>query len=132
MGEVTMDKNTLFYTKDHEWVQVLDETTIRVGITDYAVEQLGDIVYVEVPELDEAYEVEEAFANIESVKSTSEIYAPLAGTVTAVNETLEDEPENVNEDPYELGWICELTNDEGVDTSSLLSLDEYTAFIDED
>ncbi len=126
-----MDKNTLFYTEDHEWVQVLDDNTVRIGITDYAVEQLGDIVYVEVPEMDEEYDLEEAFANIESVKSTSEIYAPIAGKVTAVNETLEDEPENVNEDPYELGWICEFTSESAVDTSHLISLEQYTEFVED-
>lgn len=126
-----MDKNKLFYTEDHEWIQVIDENTVRMGITDFAVEQLGDIVYVEVPELDETYDLEEAFANIESVKSTSEIYAPIAGVVSLVNDTLEDEPENVNEDPYELGWICEIKNEDGVDTSHLISFEQYTEFIAE-
>ncbi|MBZ6526740.1 glycine cleavage system protein GcvH [Aerococcaceae bacterium DSM 111021] len=127
-----MEKNKLFYTEDHEWVQLLDDNKVRIGITDYAVEQLGDIVYVEVPEMDETYDLEESFANIESVKSTSEIYAPIAGTVTLVNETLEDEPENVNEDPYEIGWICEMTSENAVDTSHLISLEEYTVFINKD
>lgn len=127
-----MEKNKLFYTEDHEWVQLLDDNKVRIGITDYAVEQLGDIVFVEVPEMDETYDLEESFANIESVKSTSEIYAPIAGTVTLVNETLEDEPENVNEDPYEIGWICEMTSENAVDTSHLISLEEYTVFINKD
>lgn len=126
-----MEKTKLFYTEDHEWVEVINENTIRLGITDYAVEQLGDIVYVEVPELDESYDAEEAFANIESVKSTSEIYTPVAGVVTKINESLEDEPEKVNEDPYELGWICEISSEEAFDLTELLSYEQYLSFIEE-
>lgn len=126
-----MDKNKLAYTEDHEWIELVNENTVRLGITDYAVEQLGDIVYVEVPELDESFEVEDAFANVESVKSTSEIYTPFAGTVSKVNEDLEDEPEKMNEDPYELGWICEITSEDAIDLSDLLTLEQYQAIIEE-
>ncbi|XJS09997.1 glycine cleavage system protein GcvH [Aerococcaceae bacterium WGS1372] len=126
-----MDKNKLVYTEDHEWVEVIDDKTIRLGITDYAVDQLGDIVYVELPELEDEFEVGEAFSNVESVKSTSEIYTPVAGVVTKINESLEDEPENMNEDPYELGWICEITSKESFDVSNLMSYEAYLSFTEE-
>lgn len=126
-----MDKSKLLYTNDHEWVEKIDDYSVRIGITDYAVEQLGDIVYVELPELDESYDLEEEIASIESVKSTSGIFAPIAGTVTEVNEGLEDSPETVNEDSYEAGWLCVMKSDTELDLSDLLSLEAYEELIEE-
>lgn len=126
-----VNKNELFYTQEHEWVAVLDEHTIRIGITDFAVDQLGDIVYVELPEVDDELELEEEFATVESVKSTSGIYAPLAGVISNTNALLEDEPEILNESPLDSGWLVELKTADVVDTSSLLSLADYEKFIEE-
>lgn len=126
-----MDKAKLFYTEDHEWIELVDENTAKVGITDYAVDQLGDIVYVELPEVDDELDAEDEAANIESVKSTSEVFTPVSGVITAVNEDLEDEPEKMNEDPYTAGWIFEIKSEEAIDTSSFLSLEQYEETIAE-
>lgn len=122
------DKQNVFYTEDHEWVEV-NGSTVRVGITDFAVEQLGDVVYVELPDVDDELEAEEEFGSVESVKSVSELYAPIAGTVSATNEDLEDAPETVNEDPFGKGWFLELAVEGDVDTSSLLDRAAYEKFI---
>lgn len=124
-------KARLFYTEEHEWVEVLNETTVRIGITEFAVDQLGDIVYVELPEVDDQLKLEDEFATVESVKSTSGIYAPLDGKVTQVNNLLEDEPETMNEDPLGEGWLVEIESKTAVDTSALLDLAAYEAFIEE-
>lgn len=123
------DKNSLFFTKDHEWVDVVSEDLVRVGISDYAVEQLGDIVFVELPEEGDDVEAKEEFATVESVKSTSEIYAPVSGTVSKVNDSLEDEPEKLNESPYGEGWLIEVTPSEAVDTSDLLDAQAYEDYV---
>lgn len=126
-----VNKNELFYTEEHEWVAVLDDFTVRIGITEFAVDQLGDIVYVELPDVDSELAVEEEFATVESVKSTSGIYAPIAGVVTNANGALEDEPELLNESPLETGWLIEMKAETKVDTSGLLSLADYEKFIEE-
>jgi glycine cleavage system H protein len=95
----------LRYSADHEWVR-LDGSTVRVGITDYAQDALGDVVYIELPEIGTAVTAGESFSEIESTKSVSEIYAPLDGAVVEVNAELADAPQKVNEDPYGEGWIC--------------------------
>jgi glycine cleavage system H protein len=97
----------LRYSTEHEWVRV-DGSRARVGITDYAQDALGDIVYVELPAVDAAVEAGGPLGEVESTKSVSEIYAPVAGTVTAINESLTANPERINQDPYGDGWICEL------------------------
>ncbi len=97
----------LRYSAEHEWVRV-EGTRARVGITDYAQDALGDIVYVDLPELGATVESGGPLGEVESTKSVSEIYAPLAGTISAINETLSANPERINEDPYGEGWICEL------------------------
>lgn len=125
-------KEKLFYTKEHEWVEVVSPDYIRIGITEYAVEQLGDIVFVELPELNDTFNEGEEFATVESVKSTSDIYSPITGTVAKVNDSLEEEPELMNDSPLADGWIVEMQSSEKIDTSTLLSLDEYQAFISED
>ncbi len=95
----------LHYSAEHEWIKVLESGEVSVGITDHAQDSLSDIVYVELPEVDTVYQKGEAMAIVESVKAASDIFAPLAGKVTMVNEALEETPELLNESPYELGWL---------------------------
>ena len=127
VGDVPSD---LRYTKEHEWVRVEDDE-VSIGITDYAQNALTEVVWVELPELDSTVEVMESFASVESVKSVSEIYAPVAGKVTEVNESLEDAPEKINEDPYGDGWICKIKIGSDVDLGGLLDSDSYSALIGE-
>ena len=113
----------LNYTKDHEWVRVKgDEAT--VGITDHAQNQLGDVVYVELPKVGDKFEASESFGSVESVKAVSEIYMPVSGAVIEVNNSLNDAPEHVNEDPYGEGWLIKL-DVEGGEPQGLLSEVEY-------
>jgi glycine cleavage system H protein len=114
------------YTKEHEWVQILDGETIRFGITDFAQAALGDIVFVTLPAVGSAVAYGESCGEVESTKSVSDIYAPVSGKVSAVNDSIETSPETINQDPYGNGWIAEVK----VDTSSLTGLmtaAEYTA-----
>ncbi|GEK91318.1 glycine cleavage system protein GcvH [Alkalibacterium kapii] len=120
----------LFYTKEHEWIELINEDYVRIGITAYAVEQLGDIVFVELPELNTDLSEEDEFATVESVKSTSEIFAPVGGTVSKVNSSLEDEPEKMNESPYGEGWLIELQSNQAVDTSHLLDEKAYQDYLE--
>lgn len=117
----------LYYTEDHEWISV-DGDTVRVGITDYAQDKLGDIVYVELPEEDDEVDAGEEVGSVESVKSVSEVFSPLAGTVTAVNETIDDAPETVNEDAEGEGWFYELKVEGDIDTSSFMDKDAYEEY----
>lgn len=126
-----VNKNELFYTQEHEWVAVLDEHTLRIGITEFAVDQLGDIVFVELPEVGAELALEEEFATVESVKSTSGIYAPVAGIISNTNALLEDEPEVLNESPLDKGWLVEMKTEDVVDTSNLLSFADYEKFIED-
>ena len=100
-------KEGLYYTKDHEWAKVLDDGTVLVGITDYAQKELGDLAYVELPEIGKEVNKGDVLCEVESVKAVSEVYAPVSGEVVEVNEELEDSPELLNEDPYE-HWIAKL------------------------
>ena len=102
----------LRYAENHEWARVLDDGTIRVGITDYAQDALGDIVFVELPELGSTYGTGESFGEVESTKSVSDVYAPLAGEVVARNDALEETPELINTDPYGDGWFIVIRPDE--------------------
>jgi len=100
-------KEGLYYTKDHEWVQPLEDGTALVGISDYAQKELGDLAYVELPEVGKELNKGDVLCELESVKAVSEVYAPISGEVVEVNETLEDSPEVLNEDPYE-NWVAKL------------------------
>ena len=113
----------LKYTKDHEWTR-LDGDTVKIGLDDYAQDQLGDIVFVELPEEGASLNAGKVFATVESVKAVSDCYAPISGEVVAVNEELEDEPELVNTDPYGNGWFIEL---KPADTSEMDKLMDSTA-----
>ncbi len=114
----------LKYTKDHEWVKV-DGNIITVGISEFAEKELGDIVFVEVETIDEDLDKEEAFGSIEAVKTVSEMFMPVSGTVTKFNELLEDEPEAINKDPYGDGWIIKI---EASDLSELDDLLDAAAY----
>lgn len=114
----------LKYSKDHEWVKV-DGNVARIGITAFAQSELGDIVFVELPEVDDEIELDESFGNVESVKTVSELYAPLSGKVIAVNEELEDSPELVNESPYEEAWMIEVELSDESQLDNLMDADAY-------
>ena len=114
--------NDLLYTEEHEWLAV-DGDTVRLGITDFAQDQLGDIVYVDLPEVGAELEKDDTFAEVESTKSVGEVYAPFDGVVTAVNDALVDTPELVNSDPYGEGWLIEMTV--SVEIDGLLDADAY-------
>ncbi|MEU6064500.1 MULTISPECIES: glycine cleavage system protein GcvH [Streptomyces] len=121
----------LKYTKEHEWVLPTGDGLVRIGITEYAQKQLGDIVFVELPAENCAITAGEPFGTIESVKSVSEVYAPVSGQVTALNEELNDSPENVNLDPYGDGWLIELKITDKSELSGLLSSKGYEDYIRE-
>ncbi len=116
----------LEYTKTHEWVKFLDDKTAYIGITDYAQDQLGDLVFVNLPSESDALEAGEAFADVESVKAVSDVNAPVSGTVKKVNEALADAPELMNKAPYEAWFV--LAGDI-TDTEELMSAAEYEAFV---
>jgi len=118
----------LFYTKDHEWVE-FDQDKITIGITDYAQSQLGDIIFVEMPLAGDIFAAGNTFGEIEAVKTVSELYAPLSGTVIEVNDCIEKEPEFVNNDPYGKGWLIKLQCSNQLEKSSLLSSSEYEKLI---
>ncbi|MFB6360434.1 MAG: glycine cleavage system protein GcvH [Halobacteriales archaeon] len=117
------------YLESHEWVTTGDGTA-QVGISDFAQDELGDIVFVELPDVGEGVTQEEDFGVIESIKAVSDLYAPVSGTVTAVNDRLEQEPELVNEAPYEDGWMLELELADEDELDALLSADNYRAQIE--
>lgn len=121
----------LRYSQSHEWVRSNDDGTITVGITDYAQEQLGDVVFAETPEVDRECEAEEAIAVIESVKAASDIYAPLAGKVIDTNGELMDSPELINDSPYENGWLFKMEPVDATMWEELMDSDAYEAFIAE-
>jgi glycine cleavage system H protein len=119
----------LRYTRSHEWVRS-EGDTVTVGITDHAQEQLGDLVFVEVPEVGSTQAVGDACAVVESVKAASDVYAPVAGEVVAVNEALADTPELVNSGPYGDGWLFKLRVDDPASVQALLDADGYRAVIE--
>ena len=120
--------DTLHYTKDHEWVSIEDGIA-TVGVTDFAQSELGDIVYVEVETLDEQIEISEVFGTVEAVKTVSDLFMPLSGTIIEFNESLEDEPEMVNEDPYGKGWMIKIKLDNPGEASELLDAAAYKELI---
>jgi len=112
------------YTDDHEWAKT-DGDAIQIGISDYAQDQLGDIVFVELPEIGSSFEKGEEFGTVESVKAVSELYMPIAGEITAINEALEDEPERVNNDPYGGGWMIAIKADDPAEMDALKTKSDY-------
>jgi glycine cleavage system H protein len=119
----------LRYTSKHEWVRQGAGSTVRVGITDYAAEALGDVVYVSLPQIGEEVAVDDACAEVESTKSVSDVYSPATGVVTAVNELLNSTPETINSDPYGDGWIFELELSEPGEVEDLLDVDAYIELV---
>jgi len=119
----------LKYTKDHEWVRI-DGDIATVGISDFAQSELGDIVYVEVETLDEELDMEEVFGTVEAVKTVSDLFMPLSGKIIEFNENLEDEPELVNEKPYDEGWIIKIELNDPDQVSGLLSVDDYKTHVE--
>ncbi|MEV7551205.1 glycine cleavage system protein GcvH [Amycolatopsis sp. NPDC089917] len=121
----------LRYTEEHEWVSVRDGGLVRVGITEYAQDQLGDVVFVELPEVGKQLGSGDTFGEVESTKSVSELFAPLDGEVVAVNDAVTDSPELINSDPYGEGWLIELRLDDASSVESLLEAEAYQALIKE-
>jgi glycine cleavage system H protein len=120
------------YTPDHEWVLVIAGGTVRVGITDYAQTQLGDIVHVELPPVGESVALGDPIGEVESTKSVSEVFAPVAGKIVARNDTLDDSPELVNSDPYGKGWMLELELAEPSAIDSLMGAEDYGRLLEEE
>lgn len=115
----------LHYTEEHEWIRELGGSRIRIGITDYAQDQLGDVVYVELPEVDSTVSKEDLIVEIESTKSVGEVYAPFTGTIVTVNQDVAESPELVNSSPYEEGWLAEIEVEGDLDTDGLLDAAGY-------
>lgn len=126
MADVPAD---LQYTRSHEWIRIEGDEAV-VGITAYAANQLGDVVFVELPDVGRVLETEDPFGTIESVKSVSELFAPVAGTITAVNTELDSSPELVNEEPYDSGWMIKIRLAHGA-VGILMSAEAYTAYVAE-
>jgi glycine cleavage system H protein len=121
----------LKYTKEHEWAR-LEGNIVAIGITDYAQENLGEIVYVELPEEGAEFSQGEAFGVVESTKAVSDLYSPVSGTVVEINDSLVDNPEIINEDPYEDGWIIRVEMSDPSELDRLLSTSDYATFIEEE
>lgn len=121
--------DNLFYTESHEWVKFEDDGTATIGITDFAQSELGDIVYVNLPEVDDVMEAGKRFCDVESVKAVSDVYAPISGTIIEVNENLMDSPEGVNEDAYE-AWFVKVSDVNNKDR--LMSAEAYVALVEKE
>lgn len=119
----------LKYTKEHEWIRLDDEGNAVIGITDHAQELLGDMVYIELPEVEDTIATGDETGVVESVKAASDIYAPISGEIIEVNEELGDSPEYVNSEPYDSGWLYKMTVGNEGDLNELLSADEYADLI---
>ncbi|MGY4689046.1 glycine cleavage system protein GcvH [Salibacterium sp. K-3] len=121
----------LKYSQEHEWVKV-EDGKVRIGITDFAQSELGDIVFAELPEVGDEVKTDEPFGSVESVKTVSELYAPVSGKVVEINEELEDAPEYVNESPYEKAWMIVVEPADMAETDNLMTAEQYEEMIGED
>ena len=121
----------LKYTEEHEWVQV-EEDIVTIGITDFAQEQLGDVVFVELPEVGDEVDAGKSFGVVESVKAVSDIYAPVSGDVVEVNDGLPDEPETINSSPYDDGWLIKIKLTDPSELDDLMDAESYQEFIEQD
>ena len=126
-----MYPENLKYTAEHEWVKADGEGPVRVGITDYAQDQLGDIVYVQLPDVGSTVRAGDSFGEVESTKSVSDLFAPVNGTVTAVNEALVDQPDLVNSDPYGEGWLLDIEVEDAAEVEALMDADSYQGQLDQ-
>ncbi|GIO34013.1 MULTISPECIES: glycine cleavage system protein GcvH [Paenibacillus] len=126
-------KENRWYSKDHEWVEKVSGNVVRIGISDFAQHQLGDIVFVELPEEGASVQAEESIGTIESVKTVSDLFCPVSGQVTKINPRLGDEPELVNDEPYDAGWMAEIEVEGDLEEqlSALLSAEQYAEFLEE-
>nr|WP_205752868.1 glycine cleavage system protein GcvH [Cryptosporangium phraense] len=131
-GTTSVIPDDLRYTAEHEWIRATSGSIVRIGITDYAQDSLGDIVFVQLPEVGNSITAGEAVGEVESTKSVSDVYAPVSGTVTAKNEALDDQPELVNGEPYGGGWMLEIELDDPSVLDGLLSADEYRELTEKD
>jgi len=122
----------LKYTRTHEWARHNDDGSVTVGITDNAQDQLGDMVYIEVPEVGQSVSAQEACAVVESVKAASDVYSPISGEVVEVNETLADTPETVNQDAYGAGWLFRVQPADAGDLDALMDGDAYAGFLEDE
>ena len=122
----------LRYTREHEWIEILEEGRGRVGITHHAQDELGDVVFVELPRTGDELSGEDVFGTVESVKAVSDLYSPVTGKVIQVNESLEEQPELVNDDPYGEGWMIQVELSEPAEVDGLLSAGEYAAYLAEE
>ena len=122
----------LKYSKEHEWIEVIGDNKVRIGITDYAQHSLGDIVFVELPGVGDQAEADESMGTVESVKAVSDVYSPVSGEVLEVNEALEDDPEIVNNDPYGEGWMAIIALSDPSQLDGLLTAEQYEALIQEE
>ena len=122
----------LRYTREHEWIQILEEGRGRVGITHHAQDELGDVVFVELPRTGDVLGGDDVFGTVESVKAVSDLYSPVSGKVTGVNESLEEQPELVNDDPYGQGWMIQVELSNPGEVDGLMSAGEYAAFLAEE
>ncbi|HZX07050.1 glycine cleavage system protein GcvH [Kribbella sp.] len=121
----------LKYTAEHEWLKAGENGPVRVGITDFAQDQLGDIVYVQLPEVGSTVRAGDACGELESTKSVSDLFAPVNGTVTAVNEALADQPDLVNSDPYGEGWLLDIDVEDAAEVAALMDADAYQGQLDQ-
>ena len=121
--------DNLRYTKDHEWIKV-EGNTATVGITDFAQHELGDIVYVDIPSVGKPLNANDIFGSVEAVKTVSDLYLPISGTITEVNSGLEGSPESVNKDPYGAGWMVKMTLSNPADANNLLDAAAYKQLVD--
>ena len=121
-------RDNLLYTKDHEWVDISDNK-IKIGITDFAQGELGDIIFVELPNTESTVSKGESAATIEAVKTVADVYTPISGKIVEVNTLVEDTPELINSSPYDDGWIVTIESDESIDSNDFLSANEYKEFI---
>jgi glycine cleavage system H protein len=126
-----MDK-TLKFADSHEWVRNNGDGTVTIGISEHAQEMLGDVVFVDLPDVDDEIDAGEGFSLVESVKAASDIYAPITGTIVEINEDLEDSPELINEEPYEGGWIVKVKMSDAAELDGLKDADEYLNSIEDE
>lgn len=119
----------LKFSKSHEWVEFVSDTTVRIGLTDYAQKELGDLVFVKLPETNDSFKSGDSFADVESVKAVSEVYSPVSGSISAINEEVYDSPQLINEDPYG-AWLVEFNN--VTEVEDLLTFEEYQSFCEEE
>ncbi|AEH35154.1 glycine cleavage system protein GcvH [Vibrio anguillarum] len=124
--------NTLKFADSHEWVRDNGDGTVTIGISEHAQEMLGDVVFVDLPEVDTEIDAGDSFSLVESVKAASDIYAPITGVIVEINEELEDSPELINEEPYEGGWIVKVKMSDASELDNLKNAEEYQNSIEED